>query len=160
MSDIDTDDNGTVKTLRERGDKAEARVRELEAQVKTLSVKVRQAEFGPVLKGRGVPDGVASLIPEGATDVAAVNAWLDGLGFPQAAPAQPEAPVAEVAPTTRPSIDGDAARNLAAIQRVEAGGIHDAPVGEDAVIARMNELKNDPGMSFDKLVQMLNAGQL
>lgn len=161
MSEFE-DENGTVKMLRERGDKAEARVKELESLVKGLRSQVRQTTFKPLLSERGVPDKVANLIPDDVESPEAVAAWLDEYGFkaPEKAPATEAAtPATDQAPKA-PAVDAGTVNQIAAIQRVEAGSTPEALVGVEREIARIEELKNDPDLSFEKLQKMLFEGKL
>lgn len=112
-------ENDTVKSLRERGDKAEARAKELEKQVAAFQQEIRTMKVAPVLRERGVSEKVASLIPG---DVEDIGAWLDEYGFK---PAEAAAPV-DVTPQPQAGIDPAAQAQLAALQRGSQGGIPDA----------------------------------
>lgn len=158
MSEINEESN-TVKTLRERGDKAEAEAKRLAAELKTLRGQVRQSTFAPILKQRGVPEKVASLIPDDIDGADAVSSWLDEYGF-KAPEAAPQAPATEATPPASQSIDPGVAAQLGAIQRVEAGAIPETAVGVEKQLAQIQAIKDDPNMSWDRLVSAYNAGKL
>lgn len=157
MSEIE--ESNTVKTLRERGDKAEAEAKRLAAELKTLKGQVRQSTFAPILKQRGVPEKVASLIPDDVETADAVTSWLDDFGF-KAPEAAPQAQTAEPTPQVSQSIDPSIAAQLGAIQRVEAGAIPDTAVGFEKQLAAIQSVKDDPNMNWDRLVSLYDAGKL
>jgi hypothetical protein len=163
-TDHEDDGSTTVKALRERGDKAAQQAKEAEARVAALEAKIRGLTAGPIMKARGVPEGVAQLLPSDVEPTAeAVNKWLDGIGFPaQKAPEAP-APQGEAAPQEqpgRPSLDQGTAAQLATMQRVEAGGQSEALVGFEKVIKEMEALKARKDLTFEDIAQMAYAGQL
>lgn len=146
------EDTPLVKQLRERGDKAEKRVKELEDKLNELSGQVKKSTVADVLKAKGVNPALSRFILndiEGDATPEAVEAWIKDNGelFGLKVDAEPEA-AQEPTPT-----DPRVAEQAAAQQRIAAveQGAPPIALGEDALLQKLN----DPSLTPQELFQLL-----
>lgn len=149
------DGTDLVKTLRDRGDKAEKRVKELEDLVTKLSGQVKTTTITDVLKAKNVNPKIAKFIDiQGDVTQEAVEAWLkengELFGVKAEEEAAPSGESQEPAVTTDPRL----AQVQAAQQRmnaVESGG--QQPLADDALLAKLTS----PDLTPKELYQLLGA---
>lgn len=142
-------ETNTVKALRERGDNAVQRQKELEKQLREMRGQLRATQ----LSAKGVPEKVAQLIP---ADVADVDAWLEEFkdvfaqtqsGTPDKSDDQPEQQADQVS-----TEDKDALQDIA-----NSMGGSGAPARTDDVLAR---LQSDD-LTYEELEKLrLSGGRL
>lgn len=145
----DSDSNNTVKTLRERGDAAVAKAKELEKQLRERDQQLRSLQ----LAAKGVDEKVAKLIPADVTDV---DAWLEEYGdlFTKTKAETPDKP--EDKPDQQQanvdSGDQDAMQDIA-----NTMGGAGAPARVDDVLARLQA----DDLTFEELEKIrLSGGRL
>lgn len=148
------DPTDLVKTLRDRGDKAEKRVKELEDLVTKLNGQVKKTTINDVLKAKNVDTRIAKFIDiEGDVTQEAVEAWLKENGELFGVKAEEEA--APSGESQEPAVtDPRLAQVQAAQQRmnaVESGG--QQPLADDALLAKLTS----PDLTPKELYQLLGA---
>lgn len=143
-----------VKQLRERGDKAEKRAKELEEQITKLSAQVKRTSISDVLKTKNVPSAVARFIErdiEGDVTPDAVEAWLKDNGELFGIKAETEPAPQSQEPAVQDPRLAEAQAAMAGMNKAEAGA--QQPVMDDATLAKLQ----DPNLTPKELYQLLGA---